>query len=248
MTFCLGIKVEEGLIGIADTRILAGHDCRIAKKTWVWEKDGASMFVMTSGLRSLRDKIITNFEELLDKEETAFDRLFRAVNAFAAEIRRASEEDRKHLEDAGLRFNIHALIGGQFPGDKEHKLYLAYPEGNWVEVGHETPFEIIGASGYGKPILERSLNYEDSLLYAFKIGCLSFDSTQICAADVDYPIDVLLYSRDSHRIVEHRYHQQDLREISQWWQERLRKSVRELPAEKIERAFAKLSQPVDAAG
>ncbi len=201
------------------------------------------MFVMTSGLRSLRDKVLTHFEETLENIETPFDRVFRAVNTFAAEVRRVSEEDKRTLEEAGLRFNIHALIGGQFPGDKEHKLYLAYPEGNWVEVGPETPFEIIGASGYGKPILERSLNQKDSLLYAFKLGCLSFDSTQICAADVDYPIDVLLYSRGSYRIVEHRYQKEDLREISHWWQERLRKSVQELPSEKIERAFAMLAQP-----
>lgn len=248
MTYCLGIKVEEGLIGIADTRILAGHDCRIAKKTWVWQRDRHTMFVMTSGLRSLRDKVLTNFEEALEGQEGGLDRLFKAVNLFTAEVRRAGEEDRKALEEAGLRFNIHALIGGQFPGDREHKLYLAYPEGNWVEIGYETPFEIIGASGYGKPILERSLNYQDSLRYAFKLGCLSFDSTQICAADVDYPIDVLLYERDSGQIVEHRYEAEDLREISQWWQERLRKSVQELPAEKIERAFAKLAQPVDQDG
>lgn len=248
MTYCLGIKVEEGLIGIADTRILAGHDCRIAKKTWVWQKNEQSMFVMTSGLRSLRDKVLINFEEALEAQQEPYDRLFRAVNVFASEVRRAADEDRKHLEESGLRFNIHALIGGQFSGDREHRLYLAYPEGNWVEVGHETPFEIIGASGYGKPILERSLNYTDSLLYAFKLGCLSFDSTQICAADVDYPIDVLLYSRDSFHIAEHRYQAEDLREISQWWQERLRKSVRELPTEKIERAFSKLSEPVDAKG
>lgn len=248
MTYCLGIKVEEGLIGIADTRILAGHDCRIAKKTWVWQRDNHSMFVMTSGLRSLRDKVLTNFEEALENHEGDFDRLFRAVNLFTAEVRKAADEDKKALEEAGLRFNIHALIGGQFPGDREHRLYLAYPEGNWVEIGHETPFEIIGASGYGKPILERSLNYHDSLLYAFKLGCLSFDSTQICAADVDYPIDVLLYLRDSNQILEHRYQSEDLREISQWWQERLRKSVRELPSEKIERAFAKLALPVDSDG
>jgi putative proteasome-type protease len=246
MTYCLGIKVEEGLIGIADTRILAGHDCRIAKKTWVWQDGERSMFIMTSGLRSLRDKVLTNFEEALEMLETPFERLFRAVNLFTSQVRRAGEEDRKALEEAGLRFNIHALIGGQFPGDREHKLYLAYPEGNWVEIGRETPFEIIGASGYGKPILERSLHYSDSLLYAFKLGCLSFDSTQICAADVDYPIDVLLYSRGSFQIIEHRYEKEDLREISQWWQERLRRSVLELPSEKIERAFAKLALPLDA--
>jgi putative proteasome-type protease len=240
MTFCLGIRVEEGLIGIADTRILSGHECRVASKTWVWQRDRQSLFLMTSGLRSLRDKLVTYFGEAMEQQEEPFDRLFKAVNCYAQQVRRADAEDRKHLEDAGLRFNTHALIGGQCAGDSSHRLYLVYPEGNWVEVGHETPFEIIGASGYGKPILERTVTYNDSMQFAFKVGCLAFDSSRICAADVDYPVDVMLYARDSFDIVEHRYTQQDLREISAWWQERMRKSVSELPSEPIERAFAKL--------
>lgn len=245
MTFCLGIHVEEGLIGIADTRILSGNETRIAKKTWVWERDQQSLFLMHSGLRSMRDKTLTYFEEVMETQEEPFDRLFKAVNAYAVQVRRASEEDRKALEDAGLHFNLHALIGGQCRNDRTHKLYLVYPEGNWVEVGYETPFEIIGSSGYGKPILERTLTHDDSMQFAFKVGCLAFDSSRICAADVDYPIDVLLYERNSYRIVEHRYTHQDLREVSTWWQERMRKSVNELPAEPIERAFSRLEQDLE---
>src|SRR5688572_8964629 len=108
MTFCLGIHVEEGLIGIADTRILSGNETRIAKKTWVWERDQQSLFLMHSGLRSMRDKTLTYFEEFMETQEEPFDRLFKAVNAYAVRVRRASEEDRKALEDAGLHFNLHA--------------------------------------------------------------------------------------------------------------------------------------------
>jgi putative proteasome-type protease len=246
MTFCLGIHVEDGLIGIADTRLLSGQETRIAKKTWVWQRDRQSLFLMTSGLRSLRDKIVTYFGEAMEQQEEPFDRLFKAVNCYAQQVRRADAEDRKALEDAGLRFNTHALIGGQCAGDRSHRLYLVYPEGNWVEVGTETPFEIIGASGYGKPILERTITFQDSMQFAFKVGCLAFDSSRMCAADVDYPVDVILYTRDSFEIVEHRYTQQDLREVSAWWQDRMRKSVNELPAEPIERAFAKLRRPARA--
>jgi putative proteasome-type protease len=60
------------------------------------------------------------------------------------------------LERAELKFNSHALIGGQMAGDSAHRLFLVYPEGNWVEIGPDTPYQIIGASGFGKPILERS--------------------------------------------------------------------------------------------
>ena len=64
---------------------------------------------------------------------------------------------------------------------------LVYPEGNWVEIGPDTPYQIIGASGFGKPILERSLQRNDTMPYAFKVGILAFDATRLCAADVDFP-------------------------------------------------------------
>jgi putative proteasome-type protease len=127
-------------------------------------------------------------------------------------------------------------------GDSCHRLFLVYPEGNWVDIGADTPYQIIGASGYGKPILGRSLTSADSILYAFKVGILAFDATRLCAADVDFPIDVVLYKKHSYELIEHRFHQQDLHDISDWWQERMRASVRDLPSEWIERAFSKLSR------
>ena len=89
----------------------------------------------------------------------------------------------------------------------------------------------------GKPVLDRTLKYEDSLRFALKVGCLAFDSTRISAADVDFPIDVVIYAKHSFHITEHRYNKQDLAPISDWWQERLRNSVHELPAEWIDRVF-----------
>ena len=79
-----------------------------------------------------------------------------------------------------------------------------------MEIGPDTPYQIIGASGFGKPILERSLTRSDSMLYAFKVGLLAFDATRLCAADVDFPMDVILYSRGSFNLVEQRYERDDL--------------------------------------
>lgn len=64
------------------------------------------------------------------------------------------------------------------------------------------------------------------MLYAFKMGLLAFDATRLCAADVGFPIDVLLYQRNSFELVEQRYHADELRSISNWWQERMHRSVR----------------------
>ena len=39
MTFCLGMKCEEGLLAIADTRITSGTETSIARKIAVHEGD-----------------------------------------------------------------------------------------------------------------------------------------------------------------------------------------------------------------
>jgi len=240
MTFCLGITVDQGLVGIADTRLVAGNECLVGRKTASYQGPGFAFFIMHSGLRSLRDKILLHFEDAFARETSARDRLFRVVNLYAEQVRKVANEDREALEHAGLKFNAHSLIGGQMAGDSTHRLFLVYPEGNWVEIGPDTPYQIIGASGFGKPILERSLTRADSMLYAFKVGLLAFDATRLCAADVDFPMDVILYSRSSFSLVEHRYERDELRNISNWWQERMRRSVQELPSEWIEAAFSKL--------
>ena len=73
--------------------------------------------------------------------------------------------------------------------------------------------------------------------FALKVGCLAFDSTRISAAGVDFPIDIVLYRRGAFKIIEHRYEKDALQDVSVWWQDRLRRSVNELPSEWIESAF-----------
>jgi len=248
MTFCLGMMVQEGIIGIADSRLTSGNEIISAKKVSVYQQGQGSFFIMTSGLRSLRDKTITYFEEVLASRPEPCERLFKAVNVFADQIRQVSREDKGALSESGLSFDICALIGGQLEHDQEHLLYLVYPQGNWVEIGKGTPYQIIGSHAYGKPVLDRTLQYEDSLRFALKVGCLAFDSTRISAADVDYPIDVVIYAKNSYQITEHRYSKHDLAPISDWWQDRLRNSVRDLPAEWIDRVFMNVLPAADRVG
>jgi putative proteasome-type protease len=237
MTFCLGIRVEDGLVALADTRVTSGNEVITAHKITVFQKDGYAMFIMTSGLRSVRDKTLTYFEDYINRQPQPFDRLFKAVNGFAEQLRRVAAEDKDALAEAGMYFDMNALIGGQMSNDKEHLLYLVYPQGNWVEIGKGTPYQIIGTPAYGKPILDRTLKYSDSLKFALKVGVLAFDSTRISAADVDWPLDVAIYFGNEFRILEHRYQQNDLLELSSWWGERLRRSVNEVPAKAIDDVF-----------
>ena len=225
MTYCLGIKLKSGFVGIADTRITSGTATTQAKKVFTVNKKKHSFFIMTSGLRSVRDKAMTYFDEIIEKEDESFNKLYKAVNAFSNQVKRAASEDRKSLKEAGLSFNLHSIIGGQLQDDKEHKIYLLYPEGNWVEVSEGSPFVIIGNNGYGKPILDRAINYESSLKFALKTGFLSFDATRISANDVDYPIDVVYYEKDSFKIIEKRYEAEELKEVSNLWNSVLSESI-----------------------
>ncbi|QNN20939.1 peptidase [Planctomycetales bacterium ZRK34] len=243
MTFCLAIKVKDGLVGIADTRVTSGSEIITARKVSVYQQHNQSIFLMTSGLRSVRDKALTYFDELMEERDEPFTRLFQAVNAWADQIRRVATEDKKAIEESGLQFNIYGLMGGQLAHDKEPRLYMIYPQANWVEIGAGSPYSIIGASGYGKPVLDRTLKYEDTMRFAMKVGCLAFDSTRISAADVDFPLDVVVCPRDTYQIYEHRFEKSDLEPISNWWQDRLRMLVRELPSEWTQTILDKLPDP-----
>lgn len=248
MTFCLGIKVREGLVGVADTRITSGNESRTAGKVRIYEPDGGAMFIMTSGLRSVTDKALTYFEQAMEEREEPFAKLYQAVNLLTNQVRAVSDEDRAHLESSGLHFNIKALVGGQMRGDSSHKLFLVYPEGNWVNTGRSTPYHVIGATGYAKPVLVRALHYNDSIRHAFKTACIAFDSTRMSAVDVGFPVDAILYKPSTFQIVQHRYFERDLHEISSWWQGRLRKEMEELPGDWMEAVFAKLHSDTGRSG
>lgn len=229
MTYCLGIKLKTGFVGIADTRITSGHETAKAKKVFTVNKNKHSFFIMTSGLRSVRDKAITYFKESIEENDESFNKLYKAVNAFAVQVKRAAQEDKESLKESGLSFNLYSIVGGQLEDDDEHKIFLLYPEGNWVEVSDGSPFVIIGNSGYGKPILDRTIKYSSSLQFALKAGLLSFDATRISTNDVDFPIDVVHYEKDSYFIAERRYKKQELSEVSKLWNSKINQAITELP-------------------
>ncbi len=233
MTYCLGIRVSSGLLAIADTRITSGNETTTAKKISIHTDGRSNIFIMTSGLRSIRDKAVTYFDEILEQNELSFDKMYKAANVFGEQVRRVAREDKAALAASGLVFNIYTIVGGQLENDNEHKLYLLYPEGNWIEIGETSPFTIIGNSGYGKPILHRALTYKSSLRFALKTGLLSFDSTRVSANDVGYPIDIAIYKKDTHQIIEQRLYEEDTKKVTEMWGSRLKDLIREIPEEGI---------------
>ncbi|WP_295712229.1 peptidase [Mucilaginibacter sp.] len=240
MTYCLGIKVKEGLLAIADTRITSGTDTTVKKKITIEQKDNFSLFIMTSGLRSARDKAIVYFNELLETKE--FNKMYKAVNAFGEQVRRVAVEDKASLEAAGFKFDLNTIIGGQLKDDDEHKLFLLYPEGNWVELGQGAPYVVIGNSGHGKAILNRILTEDSSLKLALKTGFLSFDSTRVSSNNVDFPIDVALYKKDTFEIIETRYEKKDLEYISAQWAEELKLALEHISEDWMDTTFNRLEE------
>jgi putative proteasome-type protease len=226
MTYCLGITVKEGLIAIADTRITAGNEMYSNKKISIHEINNHSLFIMTAGLRSVRDKTITYFNQKIAEEEESYQFMFEAASAFGKMLKKVADEDREVLEKEGYQFNLHAIIGGQMPKDSEHKLFLVFPEGNWIEINDGLKYQIIGNSNYGKPILNRNLTFDTSLKEALKMGFLSFDATQFSTNDVDYPIDVVVYESGSFKAKELRLYKEDMQKISDDWNLSLRNSLK----------------------
>jgi putative proteasome-type protease len=171
------MKVREGLVALADTRITSGTEPITGKKVSIHQYENQSIFLMTSGLRSARDKVLTYFNEDLEMNKGKFDKLYKTVNLFSEHLRQVAKEDKEILEANGYPFNLMSIMGGQLSKDSEHKLYLIYPQGNWVEVTESTPYYAIGESSYGKPLIDRALNYETSLEIAMKLGYLAFEAT-----------------------------------------------------------------------
>ncbi len=234
MTFCVGMRLKEGIIGLADTLIITGNEAIRAKKVTLHSVGKNSFFLMTSGLRSARDKTITYLDEALAHTDEQIDCLYKAVNLFSQQLRRVKKEDGEALEESGLTFNVYSIIGGQFEHDSEPQLFLVYPQGNWINVGTRSPYVIIGESKYGKPIIKRTLNYDTGLETALRIAYLAFDSSRINAIDVDFPVDIVICRDGSYGIEQYVFNEEELSSISQWWQERLRKSVEDMPAEWVE--------------
>lgn len=237
MTYCLGILSKEGIIGLADTRITSGNDTTTAKKIYTVQRKNHSLFIMTSGLRSVRDKAITYFGEVIESEDNEFRKLYKAVNKFSEQVKRVAQEDKKSLEESGMHFNLFSIVGGQLEDDPSPKMYLLYPQGNWIEIGPGTPYVIIGNTGFGNPILKRSLTIDSSLEFGLKSGFLSFDATRISANDVDYPIDTVVLKKDEFKLYEHRFEEKELGHISDFWNARLKDGIDKLPAVALSRAL-----------
>ena len=75
---------------------------------------------------------------------------------------------------------------------------------------------------------------------ALKAGYFSFDSVRLSSNDVDFPIDIIAYEKNSFHIKENRYEQQKLQQVSAGLNEKLKHYLDDMPGAWMDKMFCKL--------
>ena len=227
MTFCVAIKSKTGVVALSDTRISSGLGVSTSKKIKTYQGNGNSFFIMSSGLRSIRDKVIHLFEDEI--ENVQCNKLFKVANIVGNAVKQARTEDLEQLQQSKFFFDGHFIVGGQCSNDKRSTIFLVFPEGNWVEASDESPYTIIGNTGFGKSILRRLLHENITFDLAIKAAFLAFDATFKNASDVDFPVDFALYKNGTFDIQELRKSEEEMKHIALQWNQMLIKAADDLP-------------------
>ncbi|MDZ7614540.1 MAG: hypothetical protein U5K51_13180 [Flavobacteriaceae bacterium] len=144
-------------------------------------------------------------------------------------VKQARNEDLETLQESKFIFRCAFISGGQCSKDKRSSIFLIFPEGNWVEASDESPYTVIGNTGFGKSILRRLLHEEITFDLAIKVAYLSFDATFKNASDVDFPLDFALYRNGTFEIQEFRKQENELKDTATRWNKMLVDAANELP-------------------
>lgn len=239
MTYCVGLKLNRGLVFMSDTRTNAGVDnISIFKKMHTWEVPGERVItLLTAGNLATTQAVISILDERGKAPEERSPSVLEAPSMFQAaglvgQVLKDIIADNANVgPKAASTFNASIIMGGQIKG-MPPRLFLIYPEGNFVEASDDTPFFQIGEAKYGKPILVRAYDPDMDFETTIKLLLVSFDSTVKSNLSVALPFDVMTYETDQlvvdheERITEDNPHYQ---EISNNWSEALREAFSSLP-------------------
>lgn len=241
MTYCVGMMLDRGLVLMSDTRTNSGVDnISTFRKMYHWEIPGERMIaVMTAGNLATTQAVISQLEErnkapserhnsLLDA-----DTMFQVATIVGNLLRDtiASRASDNGQDAAAGTFSATMIVAGQICG-MEPRLFLIYPEGNFIEASFDTPFFQIGETKYGRPILIRGYDREMTFEAAVKLMTVSFDSTLKANLSVGLPLDLLVVERDHFTpLHERRIDATDpyFQSVSTGWGEALRQALDALP-------------------
>ena len=205
MTYCVGIKLDAGLVFLSDSRTNAGLDqISTYRKMMVYEKTGDRFMVLLSaGNLSISQSVreILQVEKLDNGDEPPITiwnatSMFDAARVLGSAVRRVYDQDGPSLKQAGVDFNASMILGGQIRGEAM-RLFLVYSAGNFIEATRETCYFQVGESKYGKPVLDRMITPQTPLDEAAKCALVSMDSTLKSNLSVGLPLDLLVYEADA---------------------------------------------------
>ena len=239
MTYCVGLRLNKGLVFMTDTRTNAGvDDISQVKKMNSWEVPGERVITLLSaGNLATTQAVVSLVDERSKAPGDRNPSILKAPSMFqvATIVGNILRDVVRHFEPAGPAaeslFGATLILGGQIKGS-EPRLFLIYPEGNFIESSDDNPFFQSGETKYGRPILVRALEPDMSFEEAVKLLCVSFDSTIRANLSVDLPIDLQVQAVDECRITrQHRFERGDsyFRDVSKGWSDALRAAFSALP-------------------
>ena len=239
MTYCVAIKVNEGLVFAADTRTAAGvDDVRTYNKMHTFEFPGERVFVVLSaGNLATTQHVLAQAQRDLNDPHAAVSlrnvrHMFDAADYLGQlSVRAQKQVTQQQSQYSAVNVETTLILGGQIQGE-EPAIYLIYPLGNCIAASPETPFLQIGEIKYGKPILDRFIRPHVQLEDAARCALVSLDSTMRSNISVGPPVDLSLLPRDSLKMthslrldLDTPYYSQ-LKEI---WSRQLENAIRNLP-------------------
>ncbi len=239
MTYAVGMRLNRGLVFMADTRTNAGVDnVSTFNKMFNWTVDGdRSITLLTAGNLATTQATISLLEERTKAPEDRSPSILEAPTMFqvaqlvAETLNDVIEQHSRSGQQADSSFHATLILGGQINGGPS-RLFLIYPEGNFIEAGDDTPFFQIGETKYGRPILVRAYDPEIDFPEAVKLLIVSFDSTIKANLSVGAPLDLLLYDEDSLKPGRRSRFEADdpyFRTISEGWGDALKSALSKLP-------------------
>ncbi len=239
MTYCVGMMLDKGLVFMSDTRTNSGVDnVSIFRKMHSFQKPGERFItILTAGNLATTQSVISLLAERTKAPEERNPSILAAPSMFqvAQIIGELLRETIRSREMTGLKaettFNATMIVGGQIKG-MEPRLFMIYPEGNFIEASMDTPFFQIGETKYGRPILVRGFQPDMNFESAVKLLMVSFDSTMAANLSVAPPLDMMVLPKDSFEPLQKRRIEEDdpyFKAISDRWSEALRSAFHSLP-------------------
>jgi putative proteasome-type protease len=251
LTYCITIRIDQGLVFASDSRTNAGPDqVSTFSKMHTFESEGRVICMLTAGNLATTQAVVRQIRRDIERgNKLSFDCVQDMAEAaeYVGSLSRA--EQKKHRSKSDDKFSPEAsfIVGGQIAG-RQHQIYLVYPEGNYITATVQTPYLQIGELKYGKPILDRIINEELSLELAARCALVSMDSTIRSNATVGPPIELQIYAAGSMKFGKRLVLDEDnpyLGHLRRAWQEGLKGTFERLPRLPFSRPAVQL---VDAQG